>query len=208
MSTCRNNTAIPGCFVPNATATPPIGITIHYIYDKDGVGFATQYTTPDGTEIDVASYLGGGTVLSGSCPAVNVDVEHELLCDDTDNNPATPNVSFVRRYERRFNAGTGVFIAQTVTDLELDLVTPYSIVGTELPGSACAAQLDVEQETFCDATGAVVIRRFVFTNGVQTTVGWVDIDGATVTPTLPYGPCPNCPPEARLGVITSWSALR
>ncbi len=209
MSTCRSNAALAGCFIPNDTNIAPEGIIIHEVYDVDGVLIATVYTQVDGTPINIATYQGGGVVTAGSCPLIKVDVEHELLCDVTDADPLTPTVAFIRRYERRYNGSTGVFISQTVTDLALDFVTPYVVVGTASAGSGCAADYDVEQEVVCDAAGTVFVRRFVFISGSQSTVSWHDLDGNTVpAPLTAVGPCPNCAPEPQLGVVTTWLALR
>jgi hypothetical protein len=208
MSDCRNNTAVPACFVPANPATAPEGIVIHYVYDVDGVNFATVYTTADGTPIDVAAYLGGGVVTPGACPAIRVDVEHELLCDDADADPSTPAVSFFRRYERFYNSNTGVLINQVVTDLALDLTTTYSVSSPANVSSNCAADFEYDEEILCDATGATVVRRTNQTNGVQVTLGWFNLDGTVAAPTFPVGACPNCAPETPLGVITAWAALR
>lgn len=204
MSACRNNTAVPGCFVPT-DGSNPVGVTIHYVYDSDGVGFATLYTTPDGAPIDAAAYLGGGTVLSGSCPVIQVDVEHVVLCDDADANAATAGVPFVRRYERRFTQA-GAFVSQTVTDLALDLVTPYAPLGTIT--DSCASDFEFTEQILCDANNVQVVRRQTSINGVMAVIGYFNLDGTVVVPVLPLGPCPTCADEAFRGVLTSWAAVR
>lgn len=208
MAECRNNTSIVGCFVP-ADGSSPVGVAINYIFDGDGALFATVYTTPDGTPITVATYLGGGTVLVGACPAINVDVEHELLCDDADANPATPPVAFVRRYERRYNAGTGVFISQTVVDLQLDFVTPYVVSAPANVSANCAMDYEFDEEIVCDGLGVSMIRRQTQINGVLVVLGYFTFAGVAIpAPTLPIGACPNCVDEPFRGVLTAWAAVR
>jgi hypothetical protein len=208
MSQCRNNASVVGCFVPTDASLPPVGIVIHYVYDTDGALVATVYTDSAGAPIDIAAFQGGGTALAGACPVISVDVEHELLCDDVDANPATPSIAFIRRYERRYNAGTGVLISQTVVDLALDLVTPYVISAAANVSANCASDFEFEEVVLCDATGATVVRRQTQINGVFAVVGYFDPAGAAVVPVQPVGACPNCADEPFRGVVTSWAAVR
>lgn len=208
MSECRTNTAVVGCFVPAAVATPPEGIVIHYVYDVDGVRIATLYSNAAGDPIDITTYLGGGVVTPGACPAIEYDFETVLLCDDVDGDPVTPPIPFLRKIERWTNAGTGVLINQVVTNTALDGVTAYVVADEANVSSNCQLDWEFVEVIVCDATGATFVRRQTQINGEFVTLGYFDLAGAAATPVAPVGACPNCQPEADLGVITSWALLR
>lgn len=210
MSDCRNNAALVGCFVPTNPATPPVGVAIHYVYDAESILVGTAYTEADGvTVIDIATYLGGGVVTVGACPSIAYDFETELLCDDVDANPATPPTPFLRRVERWTNAGTGAVLNTVVTDTTLDGVTAYTISAPANVSANCQLDWEYTEVVLCDGNGDPIVRRQTQVNGVFVTLGYFDLAGAPVAaPVAPISACPNCQPEAPIGVVTTWAALR
>lgn len=201
---CITITTTPGCLVE--AGQPPRPVLIHTEFGLNAAGnpvpIATRYT--EANAATVITLGAGQAVVPGVCPAVDSDVEFLLLCDDVDSNPATPAVQFLRRIERVTNGDTGAFISQTVTDLAMDGVTAYTVVGSII---ACGANDDEFTEMIvCDAAGVRHLRRQVQVNGVFATVGFFNPnDGTTVTvPTGAVGACPSCAPKTQLGVVTSW----
>lgn len=131
MANCTETHPIVGCFVPTDLTVAPVGITIHYSYDSTEVPVRTVYSEADHTTtIDVATYLGGGDVIPGSCPVPHTDFEQLIMCDDTDNDSSTEDVQFVRTTVRTYRGDTATLVTETITDTELDLITPYVVVGT------------------------------------------------------------------------------
>jgi hypothetical protein len=101
-------------------------LVAHYEYGKNATGntilVAVRYTDASGTVIDTT----GGTVTAGQCMIIAPDIEFEKLCDV---NTTTGIVTeFLRRSVTTFNSiGTPTL---TVTDWQLDKITPYVITGT------------------------------------------------------------------------------
>lgn len=128
MSLCKDSEAIAACFVPTDATVAPAGAIIHMIYNSEGLPHQ-EYVTISGdplTPIDPAAYMGGGVVMPGACP-VTIDKEQDVLCDDLGDPTAVP-VRFVRT-RICVLAANGFMASQTVTDTELDLETPYTVVG-------------------------------------------------------------------------------
>lgn len=202
--TCIQITTTPGCLVE--AGQPPRPVLIHTEFGLNASGnpipVATRYT--EANAATVIALTATQSVIPGVCPAVETDTEYLLLCDDVDANPATPAVQFVRRIERVTNGDTGALVSQTITDLALDLVTPYTVTGAIV---ACdGADNEFMEMIVCDAANVKHLRRQVQVNGVFATIGFFDpTDGVTVTtPTGAVGPCPTCAPKTALGVVTAW----
>ena len=128
MSKCKDSEALPACFVPTDPTVAPVGAIIHMTYDAKGDPYREIVTATGDplTGIDPTAFLGGGQVFPGACP-VTIDKEEEVLCDDL-NDPTAVRVRFVRT-RICVLAANGFVISQTVTDTELDFVTPYTVVG-------------------------------------------------------------------------------
>lgn len=201
---CTLIEAIPGCFFDTATGvqTP---VSIHYVYGKNAGGAVilekTLYT--DAAGVPLTALTGTQSVTAGSCQPVSVDVEWVAMVDDTDGDPSTPGVPFLRKYTRLSSGISGAVISETVADFEPDMETAYEIVGdASLPTSS---DYETNDLTLCDATGAAFIRRVSYINGVQVTVGDFELDGETAfTPSGAVGACPNCAPATAQGVVTTW----
>lgn len=201
---CTQITTTPGCLIE--TGQPPKPVLIHTEFGNNASGnpipVATRYT--EANAATVLTLTAGQSVVPGVCPSVKSDTEYMLLCDDADNNPSTPPIQFVRRVDRVTDGNSGALISQTITDLAVDLVTPYTVVGSV--GSCANSDSEFDEEIVCDAAGVRHVRRQVMVNGVLATVGFFDpADGTTVTtPTGAVGACPSCGPKTPLGVVTSW----
>lgn len=198
---CRDMETAQGCMVE--AGKPPVPVVIHYEYRDNGgetILYKTRYTSADGTPIALTATQ---TVVPGACPMVRTDVEQELLCNDTDGNPATPPVRFLRRYTRVYEAVAGTMISEVVDDFALDGTTPYVVVGAI---AACDADLEYDEELVCDAAGVSHMRRtHTLDNGTTVTLGFYDpTTGAASTPTGAVGPCPACGPATAVGVVTTW----
>jgi hypothetical protein len=199
---CTLITTTSGCLV---TATGSRPVLIHTEFGKSAAGsvipVATRYTESDAS---VVITLGAGeSVVAGACPLTTSDTEFLLLCDDTDGLAATAPVQFLRRIERITNSGTGALISQTVTNLALDGVTAYTVVGTIVSCSGSDAEFN--EMLVCDAAGVTHLRRQTQVNGVLATVGYFNPTTlVATTPTGAVGPCPSCAPKTSLGVVTAW----
>jgi hypothetical protein len=199
---CKQVATLAGCLVE--AGQPGVPVVIHYEYRDAASGnpqiHATRYTDAAGTPIALAA---GQSVIAGACPVVTTDVEQQLLCDDTDGNPATPVVQFIRRYTRTYNAGTGALLSEVVADFQLDGVTAYTVAGTI---AQCAADLEYDEETVCDSAGVSHIRRTTtLDNGQSYVLGFFSpTTGAPTTPTGAVGPCPVCVPAVPVGVVSTW----
>lgn len=99
-------------------------LVAHYEYGTNAAGntilVSTRYTDASGTVVDTT----GGTVTAGACALTPPDVEFEKLCDVN----AGVATEFFRRSITTFDSvGTATV---TVTDWQLDKVTPYTPTGT------------------------------------------------------------------------------
>lgn len=201
---CAQITTAPGCLVE--AGQPPKPVLIHTEFGTNAAGnpipVATRYT--EANAATVLTLAAGQTVVPGVCPAVTSDTEFLLLCDETDGNPATAPVQFLRRVDRVTNADTGLLVSQTITDVALDGVTAYTVVGTVM--SCGNADTEMTEMIVCDSAGVQHLRRQTMVNGVLATAGFFSpTDGTTATtPTGAVGACPICVPKAPLGVVTSW----
>ena len=108
------------------------------------------------------------------CPDAEVDVEQEILCDDG----FDPPVSFLRIYE--WTEGTNT----SVTDVELDGVTPYVLTGDAV---LCATEIDnfpadAEYEILCDDDTdppTPFLRRYDVDSVGAVTITDTGVDGTT-----------------------------
>jgi hypothetical protein len=199
---CAIMTTAEGCMFDSATGLQT-GVVIHYEYGKDANGAVilhkTRYTNAAGVPIALAATQ---VVTAGVCQPIALDVEWVQLCDD-DADPATDNAAFLRKYTTTRNSLTGAIITEVVEDFELDMETPYTVVGTAAQ-CATGAQ-DVEDIILCDSLGLSFIRRSTFVNGVRVTVADLALDGATAfVPTGTVGACPSCAPKTAVGVVSAW----
>lgn len=205
MSACTTVQPLMGCMLDTSVSPPSqTPVTIHYEYGVDSAGktilVATRYTNADGTPITLT---GTQSVQPGVCQPVGVDVEWTQLCDDTDSDPATDAVPFLRKYTRISNGITGLPISESFEDFELDMETPYTVVGDV--GTCGVSDTETNDLTLCDSTGKAFIRRVSYINGVQVTIGDFELDGATAyTPVGEVKACPTCAPATARGVLTSW----
>ena len=110
------------CFDNGTTKTTVIA---HYEYGVNAAGasilVATRFTDAAGVPVNTAS----GTVTPGACALTPPDVEFEMLDDVL---ASGVSVEFFRRSITTFSS-TGTPTV-TVTDWQLDKVTPYVIAGT------------------------------------------------------------------------------
>ena len=81
MSNCNYTHPVQGCFIPSDTSLDQVSINIHVIYNSEGQSIGQAYTLPDSnqTPIDIATYLGGGSVASGNCNEGVNTVDHALI---------------------------------------------------------------------------------------------------------------------------------
>lgn len=200
---CTIMTTAEGCMYDSDNGMQQ-GVVIHYQYGKDASGnlilHKTRYTDAAGVPIALTATQ---VVTAGVCQPVATDVEWQLLADDTDGDPATAPVQFLRKYTRITNTLNGTVISETVGDFELDMVTPYTVVGTA--GAVGNSDTEFNDLTLCDATGTAFIRRVTYVNGVQVSIGDFELDGTTAfTPSGAVSACPNCAPVTAQGVVATW----
>ena len=119
---CTQMATAQVCFNNGTTNTT---LVAHYEYGVNAAGasilVATRYTDAAGVPVNTAS----GTVTAGACALTPPDVEFEMLDDVL---ASGVSVEFFRRSITTFSS-TGVPTV-TVTDWQLDKVTPYVIAGT------------------------------------------------------------------------------
>lgn len=120
---CKDLATALVCFNDGTVNTT---LVAHYEYGKNAAGntiiVATRYTNSAGTPVDTSA----GTVTAGACALTPPDVEFEKLCDvDGTTGVVT---EFFRRSITTFDSTNVPTV--TVTDWQLDKVTPYTITGT------------------------------------------------------------------------------
>lgn len=207
MSACTTTAPIIGCLLDTSVSPPSqTPVTIHYEYGVNDTGgrilVSTLYSNAAGEPITLA---GTQSVSPGVCQPVSVDIEFVQLCDDTDSDPATDNVPFIRKYTRISSGITGVLISESFEDFELDMETEYTVVGDV--GTCGVSDTETNDITLCDSTGTAFIRRVKYINGVQVSVGDFELDGTTAyTAVGDVKACPTCAPATAKGVLTSWGA--
>lgn len=125
---CNQTDTREVCFSPTNTAVAPVTLLLHTKNGVDAAGApltVSYLSTADNqnTALDPATYLGGGTFSAGACPVAQPDVEFEQLCEKLADGS---NKSFIRRSVTTFNALNQA--TTTVSNFELDKVTPYVVV--------------------------------------------------------------------------------
>jgi hypothetical protein len=197
---CRAMTTVDGCYV--VAGQPPMPILIHTEYGEAASGLpivvATRYTNAANVIVSTAA----GVVQPGSCPLVSTDTEFLMLCDTSGPANAPVVTPFLRRIDRVTNTGTAALISQTVTDLQNDGATAYTVVG--VVGSCGGGDHEFTEVTVCDSTGTAFIRRQTMLNGNTVTLGFFTMAGVAATPSGAVGACPSCGPATAQGLVSTW----
>lgn len=201
---CTLISTAEGCMY-DADTGQQTGVVIHYEYGKNAAGAVilhkTRYTDAAGVPIALTV---DQTVTAGVCQPVTTDVEWVMMSDDDDGDPSTDPILFLRKSVTVTGSLNGTVISETVEDYELDMVTPYTVVGT-VGGASSAGGIDVSDMVLCDSTGTAFIRRITYVNGVQVSIGDFETDGETTyVATGTVGACPNCAPVTAQGVVATW----
>lgn len=120
MTYCLNRTEVPACFEnPVGTFTQ---VTRHTVQDLTQPNLpAYVYTDAAGAAIDTSV----GTVVLGACPANAVVTKDTILCETLADGS---KVRFCRVRTSIVSPTGAVIGTPVVSDLELDLATPYTVV--------------------------------------------------------------------------------